>query len=260
MKLISLNCSFFDDNNKQVIEFLQDQNVDLVCLQEIGNAQQESVTEKYNLKPAIDKSLEYSSTFYSPVWITNHFQKQEQFRKEFGGFLEFGYYFLSKEEISHAKNVFVENQFSYVTDWSSWPDKDYKSVQVVDLNIGDSKVRVLNYHGIWSRGKEGNGKTLWACETINHLAQEVDYPVIICGDFNLFPDSESMQVLNSNYRSLADEYEIKSTRPDSNELKDEERNVVDYIFVSEGIKVNDFKVLDNDVSDHLPLILDFEIE
>ncbi len=35
--------------------------------------------------------------------------------------------------------------------------------------------------------------------------------------------------------------------------------VVDYIFVTDDVKVNDFKVVDTDVSDHFPLVLDFDI-
>ena len=36
-------------------------------------------------------------------------------------------------------------------------------------------------------------------------------------------------------------------------------SVDDYIFVNDKIKVNDFKVIKTDVSDHYPLILDFDI-
>jgi endonuclease/exonuclease/phosphatase family metal-dependent hydrolase len=68
-----------------------------------------------------------------------------------------------------------------------------------------------------------------------------------------------MQVFYNDFISLVDTYKIKTTRPSSNELNGLKRNVVDFVMVSPDIKVNSFEVLDSDVSDHLPLVLDFEI-
>lgn len=90
------------------------------------------------------------------------------------------------------------------------------------------------------------------------LLSLVNYPVIITGDFNLFPDTESMTVFK-DFISLVDEYNIKTTRPKSNELSHLDRNLIDYILVSKGVKINSFQVLDSDVSDHLSLVLDFDI-
>ena len=60
--------------------------------------------------------------------------------------------------------------------------------------------------------------------------------------------------------SLVDTFHIKSTRPQANELSKIKRNVIDYIFVSKGITVKNFTVIDSDVSDHLPLLLEFTIQ
>ena len=68
-----------------------------------------------------------------------------------------------------------------------------------------------------------------------------------------------MKVFYKDFVSLVDTYKIKTTRPGSNELSSLERNVVDFILVTPDIKINSFEVLDSEVSDHLPLILDFEI-
>jgi endonuclease/exonuclease/phosphatase family metal-dependent hydrolase len=59
--------------------------------------------------------------------------------------------------------------------------------------------------------------------------------------------------------SASDDFQIKTTRPQSNELRDISRNVVDYVFVSKDVQVKNFEVVNNDISDHLPLILDFEL-
>jgi endonuclease/exonuclease/phosphatase family metal-dependent hydrolase len=66
-------------------------------------------------------------------------------------------------------------------------------------------------------------------------------------------------MIEKDFRNLIKEYNIKSTRPDFKDHLDEWNNVVDYIFVDDKIKVNNFEVINTDISDHLPLILDFEI-
>ena len=68
-----------------------------------------------------------------------------------------------------------------------------------------------------------------------------------------------MKLFETNFISLVDQFKIKTTRPNANELNNLDRNVVDYIFVSRGVKVNKFEVIQLDVSDHLPLVLNFEI-
>jgi endonuclease/exonuclease/phosphatase family metal-dependent hydrolase len=36
-------------------------------------------------------------------------------------------------------------------------------------------------------------------------------------------------------------------------------NIVDYMFVSDGIQVKNFEVLQTGISDHLPLLLEFDL-
>lgn len=266
VKLISLNVGLFEKNNDRLEKFFKKEKADIVCLQEATRTTHDTRNLDYiSVNPIYSATKDLKYSFYSPMWIIDHFRQsnfhgRKEFVVEFDGFLEFGYLTKSRYQILRGKNVFIENDLVYGMDWSTWPEVDSRSVQVIDLFIEDQKmVRILNLHGRWSRGKKGSQKTKEACRMIKDLANESGIPSIICGDFNLFPDTESMNVLNSSFRSLVDEYNIKTTRPSSNELHDKKRNVVDYIFVSEGIIVNEFKVIDSDVSDHLPLVIDFDL-
>jgi endonuclease/exonuclease/phosphatase family metal-dependent hydrolase len=265
MKLISLNVAAFERNNEKLFDFLHEQGADIFLLQEVVRSIDNSTDPDLIKKEIIDKAtpqLNYS--FFAPNWILSKFEKgsfhgSDHFLVEFGGKVEFGNYLKTKYKIDKGQNVFVQNSFTYITDWSKWPEEDYRGVQVSDLNIEGKKLRLLNYHGIWSKDKMGTDKTLAACKIIKRIALEIDYPAIIVGDFNLFPDTPSISLFKPELISLVDQYDIKTTRPLTNQLNDKSRNVVDYIFVTKGIKVDDFKVLDSNVSDHLPLILDFEI-
>lgn len=86
---------------------------------------------------------------------------------------------------------------------------------------------------------------------------------IIGGDFNLLPQTKSVKMFEeSGYRDLIKDYKIKTTR---NRLAWEQfpdktkQYFADYLFVSSKVKVKKFEVPAIEVSDHLPLILDFEI-
>lgn len=263
MKILSLNVALFETNNAKLSKFLTDQKLDIICLQEVASSFSKTIKEDFLSKDCIDQAttkLKYS--FFAPTWEVKDFHQKKFHQKEvfsfdFGGFLKSGNYIKSKFKILKKANIFFGNKNIKVTDWSTWPQIQSKAIQLVDLLLPNSKkLRVLNYHGIWTKEKIGNKETLAACQKINELAIEVDFPSIIVGDFNLFPDTESMKVFK-DFTSLVDQHNIQTTRPKSNELSHLKRNVVDYIFVSKGVKINSFEVLDTDVSDHLPLILDF---
>lgn len=84
---------------------------------------------------------------------------------------------------------------------------------------------------------------------------------IIGGDFNLMPQTESIETFEiSGYRNLVKGFGVKNTR---NRLSWERfRNIQyfsDYVFTSQEVTVKDFSAPDIEISDHLPLILDFEV-
>lgn len=265
MKLISLNVGLFEANNDQVSYFLKQQSPDLICLQEVTRRIQKSANSLYISKPPIATATTHlNQSFFGPVTIIKEFYQtnfhdQEEFYFDLGGRVEFGNYVRTKYQITKAQNIFVQNHLTYVTDWTNWPQEDYRAFQVVDLEIGDYQLRLINYHGIWSADKQDSKLTIQANEMIKEVAQEVDYPTIICGDFNLLPETRSIQLLKKDFVSLADIYKIHSTRPINNALNHLERNVVDYIFVSQKVHVKHFEVLPLSISDHLPLVLEFEL-
>ena len=65
------------------------------------------------------------------------------------------------------------------------------------------------------------------------------------GDFNLFPDTNSMEVFSDRFENLMQTHNIQITRIASYELSNM-RDVVDYMLIGEGIQVNGFKVIDSD--------------
>ncbi|MBP8994985.1 MAG: hypothetical protein KBG30_14410 [Bacteroidales bacterium] len=78
---------------------------------------------------------------------------------------------------------------------------------------------------------------------------------ILCGDFNVAPDTKSMEILETSMNNLVKEYKVTTTR---SHLYTKEHKFADYILVSPEIKVKKFEVIQDVVSDHLPLMLEFD--
>jgi endonuclease/exonuclease/phosphatase family metal-dependent hydrolase len=138
-------------------------------------------------------------------------------------------------------------------------DKDYaRNIQFLEMKAKDKNFLIHNFHGMWTKeGKVDTPQRIQQAKNVaNHLKKQ-NLPQIICGDFNSRPDTESMEIIESvGLRNLVIEHGVTDTR--TKFYKKEER-FADYILVSRGIQVNDFKVLPDEVSDHAPLYLDFAI-
>jgi endonuclease/exonuclease/phosphatase family metal-dependent hydrolase len=139
---------------------------------------------------------------------------------------------------------------------------DAGGLLVAKLNFNGKDIQVGAVHG-----KARPGTKLDTPIRINQSKIIIDYfesvsgPKIIGGDFNLNPDTKSIRMFEEvGYKNLIQDFGIKNTR---NELSWKQfnniQNFADYVFVSPEIKVKSFEVPYIEVSDHLPLILDFEI-
>jgi hypothetical protein len=64
---------------------------------------------------------------------------------------------------------------------------------------------------------------------------------------------------NNGYKNLIGDYQIITTRNNlAWSLYPDKQYFADYVFASPEIKVKSFEVPNNEVSDHLPLILEIE--
>ncbi len=154
--------------------------------------------------------------------------------------------------VSGAGDVFVHKERGHV------PEGDIglhaRNLQYVTLEDRGRKLTVMNFHGLWNgKGKGDCPERIAQSERILEFAATLPNPVVLCGDFNLTPDTESLQKLEAaGLRNLIREYGITSTRTS---LYDKPLGYADYAFVSDAVEAKDFKVLPDEVSDHAPLQL-----
>ncbi len=99
----------------------------------------------------------------------------------------------------------------------------------------------------------GKGKPI-ASEKISEFIKGIQGEIVFCGDFNLLPDTQSIKIIEeTGLRNLIAEYGITSTRT---ALYTKPEKFADYMFVSKGLDVRGFTILEDVVSDHAPLCLE----
>ena len=115
---------------------------------------------------------------------------------------------------------------------------------------------ILNLHGLWQRDTEKSDtpERIIQSEILRDFIRQQEGKVILCGDFNLVPDGESIKILEDGMTNLVKKFNVTSVRSD---FYTKPGKFASYILISPNIQVARFEVLQNQVSDHLPLLLDF---
>lgn len=143
--------------------------------------------------------------------------------------------------------------FEHPNQRGSDPPNLPRNLQYVAYEVNGQRYTVAHFHGLWT----GGGKT----DTDNRLEQSrkvkkfLDTRAgkkVLCGDFNLLPDTKSLAILEDGLVNLIKTYGITTTR--SSLYKRGER-YADYVLVSPDVTVESFTAPQIEISDHLPMEL-----
>ena len=156
-------------------------------------------------------------------------------------------------EIIETGEIFIYKERGYIPEGEL--GRHARNLQYAKIQPGSEWYRVVNVHGLWNgKGKTDTDERLEQSQRIVDFLKTVDNKVVLCGDFNLRLDTESIQrIEGTGLKNLIKEYQISSTRTS---LYNKEEKHADYVFISEGIEAKNFEVLPDEVSDHAPLLLE----
>lgn len=252
MKLITLNTWGGRAGKDKLLDFFKKhKDVDVFCLQEIWSAPY----EKYHGHLAGGLAIDHDQIMTTGMQeisnvLPNH---TGYFRPHFMD--NYGLFMLVNKNISPLEEgeVFVYKEKGHI------PDGDIgnhaRNIQYVRFLVDDKPITVINFHGLWNgKGKTDSDDRIKQSENIVRFVKSVDGDRVLCGDFNLLPETESIKIIESaGLRNLIKENNIKSTRTS---FYNKPEKFADYIFVSPDVEVKDFKVLPDEVSDHSALFLE----
>lgn len=165
------------------------------------------------------------------------------------------------EDGKYAQLNCVKNEFEVTDEEVLFQRRDDLGIVNVTRakNEGNDMV-VVNVHGISQPGEklDNPNRLKQSKGIINYLADKSGQKIIV-GDFNLMPETESIRMFEkAGYRNLIKEYDITNTRNHYvwDRYPDTPQYYSDYAFVPSDVKVKNFEVLPDEVSDHQPLLLE----
>lgn len=141
--------------------------------------------------------------------------------------------------------------------------KEANAIQCAKFVSQEGMLWVINFHGVSKPGnKLDNPVRIKQSKTIARVLAKLKEPKILCGDFNLMPNTESIRIIErTGLKNLIKVYKIKNTRNSiSWKRYNNRQSFADFTFVSPNIEVKNFKVPYVLASDHLPMIMDFKIK
>lgn len=242
MQLITLNI-WGGHVNVPLLKFIKrHKDIDIFCLQEVYHSAPEKIstedrTHNLNIFPDIQNLLPSHKGFFRPV---------------VNGIYGNAIFIKNHLEIVGEGAITIYHNPNYV---GLGPTHSRK-LQWVEYRNDTKSYSILNVHGLWNgKGKKDSLERILQSQRIREFMESIQTPKVVCGDFNLRPDTESMKILEKGMINLIKEYNISSTRTS---LYPKSERFADYILTSPEIKINRFEVLPDEVSDHSPLFLDFE--
>lgn len=241
MRVLQLN-TWGGRLGSQIRNMIHREMPDLVCFQEAIRVQGGGGFV-FDELGEIAKGTNFRHCYFSPCFSWNLMKREAQS----------GLATLSMKPFRETNNVFT--RLEHIRNFDIL-DTDYnvRSLQHVTVEQDGSTIHILNHHGHHiPNHKDGDDETLRQCQMIVDYIDKLKGSVVLCGDFNLKPDAESLELINERLVNHVKERNILTTRTSLSEKNE----VCDYIFTSPDLEIKDFQVLDDVVSDHKALIVEF---
>lgn len=253
MKLVSLNIwagREFGPLMKYVLD--QSRDTDIFCFQEVFDTttSRKTVNKYYraNIFSELQKVLPDHTGYFAPVQDGCDFNGPVDYSIQWG----LAMFVRRSLNVDSTGEIYLfGSRNSRKEDNSSIP----RNLQYVHLDVGGQDYTVAHFHGLWNgRGKTDTEDRIQQSKKVKEFLEGVKGKKIVCGDFNLLPDTESLLILEDNLVNLIKTGRITSTR---SSLYQRPEKYADYTLVSFDVKIEGFAVPQIEVSDHLPMELKF---
>lgn len=241
MQLITLNI-WGGHVKTPLLDFINAfKNIDIFCLQEVYHQADKKVSTE-------DRKVSLNIFFEISALLPEH---QGIFCSTVNNCYGLAIFIKKNIAVLNQGEIFIYENLNYP---GLGPTHSRKS-QWLEFQTNGKGYVIMNVHGLWNgKGKTDTPLRIEQSIRIKKFLDTFTSPILLCGDFNLRPDTESIKILEEGMQNLVRGHNITSTRTN---LYPKEEKFADYIFTSPDINIRSFRVLDNEVSDHCPLFLDF---
>lgn len=231
---------WYKEKAENIIELLKQENPDIICLQEL--TQNDPHSTQKDVPEYISKELGYN--YYHIV--ANTWNNET-----------LGNGIFSRFPLVDEKHVYVAERNDNSDDFS----KEGRVYVEAKVDLGEQSVTVGTTHLSYThKFIETEQKLREVDNLINQFKKE---RYIVCGDFNVPPESKTMQHISEELQHVSPPFEQNTwtTKLFSyNGFEETELNWrLDYIFASQDLKIIGSSIVETEYSDHLPVKLEFEV-
>ena len=203
MKIISLNTWGGRAGKEGLLAFFKRHaaTTDVFCLQEVWSAPHEHLdgVEAGGWKINHDEIMVYGLQEISEALA----DFEALFHPHFGD--NYGLMMLmnKKWRIQKSGELFVYLQKGhYPTDGDI--GNHARNIQYVTFETGEGTRTVINFHGLWNgKGKNDSPERIEQSEKILEFTKSLNHPFVLCGDFNLKPDTQSLQKFEQEHKLIS---------------------------------------------------------
>jgi|SRR5579872_2562891 len=242
VKLVQLNM-WAGRLDRQISAFLSAEKPDLICLQEAISFERRDAGMFLSVEN-IQALLDMPYSVLAPVF---------SFRL-MNGVAKFGNAIVSLIPIQKSEVVFTHLEHKDDFDFNEHNANARNFVHAA-IKVNGKIINVITHHGYHIKEhKNGDTETLRQMKILSEYIGSLNDGIIVTGDFNLVPQSKSLEQINQKLTNLSATHKLKTTRTHLTHKTE----VCDYIFVNDKIKVRSFTASDELISDHKALILEFD--
>lgn len=253
LRLISLN-TWGGRALHPLLRFLKAaaEDTDIFCLQEMFCAEPQGMAERH------PEEFVCADLYPRVAAVLHAFQ---------GAFAAFDHNpYLQSQAIFVRKGINVRRIADLVVHQPTRPQETGSAVisarklQHAAVDFCGRTYTIANLHGLWNGGSKTDApERIVQSQNVRSFLQGIAGPKILCGDFNLLPDTQSLRMMEEGMVNLVRSSAITSTRtPLYRHFHDPAASkFADYMLVSPDVTVHKFAVLPYIASDHSPLFLEF---
>ena len=257
MRLITLNI-WGGKLLEPLLEFVKThaKDTDIFCFQEMSSFASDvpPVYSIYRTDTMTDftNALPEFRAYFDPFQEINRSNEPNMDQGKFS--LGNAIFIRSDIKVNHNGHIFIHK---HKNAWTGDPEPLPRNLQHIHISNGNQDYTIANFHGLRIKdyGKGDHPGRLEQSKNIIEFLETVSGKKVLVGDMNLNPDTESMKILEQGMINLIKEHGITSTR---SRFYEKPGKFADYILVSLDVRVKKFTFMRDEVSDHLPLLLEFD--
>lgn len=253
IKFISLNIYEGGLLFNKISDFLKEENPDIIVFQEVNNGIDPKLPNNLRSIQVLTELMPDYYYFFAPEILLRYPE----------GKIDIGNAIFSRFPIRNQKTFFLNVPYGEYDTVSIGEDfsKHPKNMQCCEIQVGNKMLFVCNLHGIWGLDGIDNDDRLKMSEIIIDQIKGKEN-VVLGGDFNLKPNTQTIKNIEKHLVNVfKDELEnsFNLNRKNLEKFPGYATAVVDMLFVSKDINLISHHCPDVDISDHLPLICEFEV-